>query len=95
MIRRSVDFPHPDGPISETNSPGAIVEVDVLERECRPCGRTSSGPGSRRRSGSAHARCSGARRTTSLSASTTATKKTMPSTAQTMFVAHSNGGWIE
>ena len=24
MIRSSVDFPHPDGPISETNSPGAI-----------------------------------------------------------------------
>ena len=25
MMRRSVDLPHPDGPISETNSPFAIV----------------------------------------------------------------------
>ena len=32
MIRSSVDLPQPDGPISETNSPGSIVEVDVLER---------------------------------------------------------------
>ena len=24
MIRSSVDFPHPDGPISEMNSPGAM-----------------------------------------------------------------------
>src|ERR1051326_2201163 len=25
MIRSSVDLPHPDGPISETNSPGSIA----------------------------------------------------------------------
>ena len=30
ITRRSVDLPQPDGPISETNSPGLDREVDVL-----------------------------------------------------------------
>ena len=33
MTRSSVDLPQPDGPMSETNSPGADVEVDPLERD--------------------------------------------------------------
>ena len=32
-MRSSVDLPQPDGPISETNSPFSIVEVDALERD--------------------------------------------------------------
>ena len=32
MSRSSVHLPQPDGPISETNSPCATVEVDVLQR---------------------------------------------------------------
>ena len=32
MIRSSVDLPQPDGPMSETNSPGAMSRIDALER---------------------------------------------------------------
>ena len=32
ITRSSVDLPQPDGPISETNSPGRDLQVDVLER---------------------------------------------------------------
>ena len=32
MMRRSVDLPQPDGPISETNSRGRDLEVDLLQR---------------------------------------------------------------
>ena len=42
-----------------------------------------------------HATFSGARRTTSFSAATTTTKKVMPTSAATMFVAHSSCGSIE
>ena len=42
-----------------------------------------------------HATCSGARRTTSFSASTTARKKAIPSSAAMMFVAQSSCGSIE
>ena len=31
--RSSVDLPQPDGPMSETNSPAATVEVDAVERD--------------------------------------------------------------
>ena len=41
MIRRSVDLPQPDGPISDTNSPGLDVEVDALERRDARAERTS------------------------------------------------------
>ena len=39
MIRSSVDLPQPDGPISETNSPGAIVEVDARRGRSSAPGR--------------------------------------------------------
>src|SRR4051794_6619033 len=60
------------------------LEVDVLERD-RPALellRDASNVND------AHPTCSGARRTTSFSAMTTATKKVMPSKAAMMFVAH-------
>ena len=38
ISRSSVDFPHPDGPIRLTNSPGATDEVDVDERVDLPGG---------------------------------------------------------
>ena len=31
-MRSSVDFPQPDGPTMQTNSPGAIAQIDVVER---------------------------------------------------------------
>ena len=40
MRRSSVLLPQPDGPISETNSPGRIDEVDAGERlDLRSAGR--------------------------------------------------------
>ena len=90
MIRSSVDFPHPDGPISETNSPCSIVEVDALERGRRPPlsktfdRRPVIGDDVRR----AHTRFSGAPRTTIFSAISTMRKKLMPSAAAMTFVAH-------
>ena len=41
MMRSSVDLPQPDGPISETNSPRRIVEVDALEGAVVVAGRRS------------------------------------------------------
>ena len=32
-MRSSVDFPQPDGPTMQTNSPGAMRQIDVVERE--------------------------------------------------------------
>ena len=32
MMLNSVDLPQPDGPMTPTNSPGATVERDVVER---------------------------------------------------------------
>ena len=92
MMRSSVDLPQPDGPISETNSPGCDLEVDLLRARSR---RPWNGFGQALdRDGRtvAHAMCSGARRTTSFSASTIATKKAMPSSAATMFVAQRFAG---
>ena len=37
-MRSSVDFPQPDGPTMQTNSPAAMLEVDIVERHARlPC----------------------------------------------------------
>ena len=94
MIRSSVDLPQPDGPISETNSPRLDVEVDPVERGHAGLELLRDALD---RDGWAvvHATCSGARRRTSFSASTIAPKKAKPSTAQTMFVAHSRSGPVE
>ena len=35
-MRSSVDFPQPDGPTMQTNSPGAMREVDAVERQHVP-----------------------------------------------------------
>ena len=93
MIRSSVDLPQPEGPISETNSPGWTSRSIVLEREHvaalealreRPRPTTAAGV--------AHATCSGARRTSSFSAIATTAKKRIPSAAAMMFVAQRLGG---
>ena len=59
MTRSRVDLPQPDGPMSETNSPRRIVEVDALEGgrdrpvrrgedlvDARRCGRPDGAPAS-------------------------------------------------
>ena len=33
MMRNAVDLPQPDGPSSDTNSPGAHVEIEAVERD--------------------------------------------------------------
>ena len=38
MTRSSVVLPQPDGPMNETNSPRAILQIDVAERLHRPVG---------------------------------------------------------
>ena len=96
MIRSSVDFPQPDGPISDTNSRGATsrsmsssavtpVRNDLREALDRDDVRAGVG----------HATCSGARCSRRRSASATSPKRTSPSAAQTMFVAQSAVGWSE
>ena len=84
MIRSNVDFPQPDGPISDTNSPGSIASS-------MSCKRDDVALGEALRDAldldDAHATCSGARLTTSLSATTTARKKEIPSSAAITFVA--------
>ena len=91
MTRSSVDLPQPDGPISETNSPRSTSRSDVLQRgdaaareRLRDVAEGDDRAGVRR----AHAICSGGRRTTSFSATTTARKNAMPSAAAIRFVAH-------
>ena len=96
MMRRSVDLPQPDGPISEMNSPGAQIERDVLQRRdagaerLRDALERDDGLG-----GLAHAMFSGAPRRTSRSVRATARKNTIPSAAQTMFVAQRKVGSSE
>ena len=96
MMRSSVDLPQPDGPISETNSPGWMSSVDVLQRRHAGAERLREAvdrDDDVRLVG--HATFSGARRSTSRSVTATATKKTMPSAAQTTFVAQRNVGSSE
>ena len=97
MMRRSVLLPHPDGPISETSSPGRMSSV-MSSSACAAALEDLRHVGDRdgcRMVLLAHAMCSGAARTTSFSAITTAQKNTIPSPAATMFVAQSACGSIE
>ena len=87
-------MPQPDGPISETNSPGLEVELDVLESD-RAALAERLGDVADRDGGGGHATFSGARRTTSLSAIATMQKKAIPSAAAMMFVAQSAEGSSE
>ena len=88
-------MPQPDGPISETNSPGLELELDVLERRRAALAERLRDVPDRDRGGVGHATFSGARRTTSRSAIATMEKKRMPSAAAMMFVAQSADGSSE
>ena len=90
--RSNVDLPQPDGPISEMNSPGSHVEVDLLQRGHLAVGQTSCRLLQRDGGGGAHATCSGARRTTKCSTIATIAKNEMPSSAAMRFVAQRLGG---
>ena len=60
MTRRSVDFPQPDGPMSEMNSPRPDLEIDVLERgDAALSERLRDAPRGDDRLGDAHTSCSG------------------------------------
>ena len=94
MTRSRVDLPQPDGPISETNSPGWksssmfwSATVPPLPNVFETLRIETAGGG--------HATFSGARRTTSLSAIATMQKKAIPSAAAMMFVAQSAEGSSE
>ena len=93
MTRSSVDFPQPDGPMSEMNSPRPTSRSMSCERgdaalaeRLRDAARGDDGLGD------AHTSCSGARWTTSFSTSTTTRKNAMPRSAATRFVAHRFSG---
>ena len=95
-MRSSVDLPQPDGPISETNSPALDVEGDVLQRRDARAERLRDAVDlDDVRPGRAHAKCSGALRSTSRSVPATARKKTIPSAAQMTFVAQRKVGSSE
>src|SRR5262249_43383851 len=70
-------------------------QVDALQRDGLALGELLRDAGELDDRLDAHAYCSGARRTTSFSASTTATKKPIPRIAVMMFVAQSSWGSIE
>ena len=94
MTRSSVDLPQPEGPISEMNSPRptsrsmswSAVTPPLPNVFVTPCGRDDD------RVRRAHTSCSGARRTTSFSTSTTTRKNEMPSSAAIRFVAQRFSG---
>ena len=90
MIRSSVDLPQPEGPDQGNELAGLDVEVDALQR--RHSGLELLRDALDRNG--VHAKFSGARFRTSRSRTTIARKKTMPSSAQTMIVAHRFAGWI-
>ena len=86
-------MPQPEGPISETKSRGARLEIDVLQRDDAGLAELlrdalELDDGVLR----AHATCSGARRTTSFSTPTTIRKKAIPSVAAKRFVAQRLSG---
>ena len=85
-------MPQPDGPISETNSPASICRSIPVSAVTFPFGNVFVRP---LIVDDAHATCSGARRTTSFSATTTARKNVMPSPAAITFVAHRFAGCSE
>ena len=92
ITRSSVDFPHPDGPISETNSPGSIDRSISCSAVTLPFAKVFVSPFER---DDRHAMCSGARCTTSFSAITITTKNEMPRQAAIRFVAQRFAGVIE
>ena len=92
MIRSSVDLPHPDGPISETNSPSSIVRSMPWSAVVWP--NVFETPLISTTLASSHATFSGARRTMIFSAIRTIRKKLIPSAAAMTFVAHNPVGWM-
>ena len=93
MMRRSVDLPQPEGPISETNSRGAHLEVDLLQRADAAAREVLRQRLERDdRSLLVHTKCSGARLTTSFSVRTMRRKKAMPRSAAMMLVAQRLSG---
>ncbi len=94
-MRSSVDLPQPDGPISDTNSPGASARSMSCSAVTLPRGKTFVTFSIRTTDVVAHPTFSGARRTMSFSAMTMVTKKKIPRSAAAMFVAQSSCGSIE
>ena len=92
ITRSNVDLPQPDGPISETNSPGSIARSISCSAVTLPFANVFVSPCQR---DDGHAMCSGARCTTSFSAITIATKNAMPRQAAIRFVAQRFAGVIE
>ena len=90
--RRSVDFPQPDGPISETNSLGLTSRSISCSARTPPRAKSLVTDLSDTTAAWSFTRCSGARRTTSFSARTMKRKNAMPRSAAMMFVAHRLSG---
>ena len=91
MIRSSVDLPHPDGPIREMNSRSPISRSIPWSATTPPVPNSFL---TFDRRDDAHATCSGARRTTIRSATTTIRKNVIPSSAAMRFVAQRLGGEV-
>ena len=95
MIRSSVDLPQPEGPISETNSPGCTSRSIRSSASTSPRSKRFERPVIETAAAVvAHATCSGARRTSSRSAIATTEKKRIPSPAAMMFVAQRLSGEV-
>ena len=92
MIRSSVDLPQPDGPISETNSPGWTSRSMPSSASTSPRSKRFERFLTETAAASRHATFSGARWTSSRSAIATTPKKRIPSAAAMMFVAQRLGG---
>ena len=94
MIRSSVDLPQPEGPISETNSPGWTSRSIRSSASTSPRSKRFESPVTETAAASRHATFSGARWTSSRSASATTAKKAIPSSAAMMFVAQRLSGEV-
>ena len=92
ITRSSVDFPQPDGPISETNSPASIARSISCSAVTLPFAKVFVSPLS---ATTVMRCCSGARCTTSFSAITITTKNAIPRQAAIRFVAQRFAGVIE
>ena len=93
MTRRSVDFPQPDGPMSEMNSPRPTSRSMSWSAVTPPFPNVFETPRAVTTASRAHTSCSGARWTTSFSTSTTTRKNEIPSSAATRLTAHRFSGW--
>ena len=92
-MRRNVDFPHPEGPISETNSPGKT------SRSMSSSARTSLvalGHAADRRAWARYPSCHVLRRAVDHEAlgQHDDREERIPSAAATTFVAHSDAGEV-